>query len=70
MVPEEIVQAVCSYVSIPIIVGGGYSRSQSGRQNGGVALGASFVVVGSVFEETGWDGALIGAFASAIHCLD
>lgn len=68
MVPEEIVQAVCSYVSIPIIVGGGIRDPEAAAKR--VALGAAFVVVGSIFEETGWDAALIGAFASAIHCLD
>jgi len=65
MVPEEIVQAVSDYVSIPIIVGGGIRRPQDAARR--VILGASFVVVGSVFEETGWDAGLIGAFASAIH---
>lgn len=68
MVPKEIVQAVCSYVSIPIIVGGGIRDPEAAAKR--VALGASFVVVGSIFEETSWDAALIGAFASAIHCLD
>ena len=68
MVPEKIVQAVCSYVSIPIIVGGGIRDPEAAAKR--VALGASFVVVGSIFEETGWDAALIGAFSSAIHCLD
>ena len=65
MVPEAMVRAVCDYITIPIIVGGGIRDPKAAANR--VALGASFVVVGSAFEETGWDAALIGAFASAIH---
>lgn len=67
MVPEAMVRAVCDYITIPIIVGGGIRDPKAAAKR--VALGASFVVVGSAFEETGWDAALIGAFASAIHHL-
>jgi len=65
MVPEEMVQAVCDYVSIPIIVGGGIREPKEALRR--VALGASFVVVSSIFEQTGWAGDLIEAFATAIH---
>ena len=68
MVPEDMVCAVCDYVDIPVIVGGGIRDPKAAAKR--VALGASFVVVGSAFEETGWDAALIGAFAAAIHHLD
>lgn len=65
MVPEAMVQAVCDYVSIPIIVGGGIRKPEEAAKR--VGLGASFVVIGSVLEETGWDGRLIGDFAASIH---
>lgn len=65
MVPEAMVQAVCDYISIPVIVGGGIRLPEEAEKR--VALGASFVVVGSVFEETGWDAGLIRAFAAAVH---
>jgi len=68
MVPEEMVQAVSDYVSVPIIVGGGIRKPEAAAKR--VVLGASFVVVSSVFEEQGWDPELIGAFASAIHHLE
>ncbi|MCY4351532.1 MAG: geranylgeranylglyceryl/heptaprenylglyceryl phosphate synthase, partial [Gemmatimonadetes bacterium] len=48
MVPEETVQAVCGYVSIPTIVGGGIRDPKAAAKR--VALGAAFVVVGSIFE--------------------
>lgn len=65
MVPEEMVFAVSEYTSIPLIVGGGLREPESAAQR--VACGASFIVVGSVFEDNGWDAELIGAFADAIH---
>jgi putative glycerol-1-phosphate prenyltransferase len=68
MVPEEMVQAVSDYVSVPIIVGGGIRKPEAAAKR--VLLGASFVVVSSVFEEQGWDPELIGEFASAIHHLE
>ena len=65
MVPEEMVQAVSDYISVPTIVGGGIRQPEAAAKR--VALGASFVVVGSVFEETGWDAGLIESFACAVH---
>jgi phosphoglycerol geranylgeranyltransferase len=65
MVPEEMVLAVSEYTSIPLIVGGGIREPGAAKRR--VEMGASFIVVGGVFEECGWDAELIGAFASAIH---
>ena len=68
MVPEDMVCAVCDYVDIPVIVGGGIRDPKAAAKTGRTRR--VFVVVGSAFEETGWDAALIGAFAAAIHHLD
>ncbi len=65
MVPEAMVQAVCDYVSIPIIVGGGIRKPEEAGKR--VRLGASFVVIGSIFEENRWDAGLIRDFAATVH---
>jgi putative glycerol-1-phosphate prenyltransferase len=65
MVPEEMVLAVSEYTSIPLIVGGGIREPEAARKR--VAMGASFIVVGSVLEDRGWDPGLMGAFSDAIH---
>ena len=65
MVPEEMVLAVSEYISIPLIVGGGIRKPEEAAKR--VEMGASFIVVGSIFEPRGWDGGLMGAFADAIH---
>ncbi len=67
MVPEEMIEAVAGYASIPIIVGGGIRRPEDAAAR--VAAGASFVVVGSILE-TGGDASLVRAFVEAVHGSD
>ena len=63
-VPNEIVKAVSSQVSVPVIVGGGIRNPQTAREK--VKNGASIIVTGNFFEnENNWN--LIKEFASAIH---
>lgn len=63
-VPDEMVKAVSSYCSIPVIVGGGL-RSPSDVKSK-VANGASVIVTGNFFEdENNWH--LIKEFADAAH---
>jgi putative glycerol-1-phosphate prenyltransferase len=65
MVPEEMVRAVAGYVSLPILVGGGIRTPEAARER--VEAGASFVVVGSVLEETEWDASVVRSFSAAVH---
>ncbi len=63
-VPNEIVKAVSSQVSIPVIVGGGIRNPQTAREK--VENGASIIVTGNFFEnENNWN--LIKDFALAVH---
>lgn len=63
-VPEEIINAVCEQVSLPIICGGGLRNPKQAAAR--VAAGASFIVIGNRFQER--DGlALLTEFAAAIH---
>ena len=63
-VPNEMVKAVSSQCSIPVIVGGGIRNTQTAREK--VENGASIIVTGNFFEnENNWD--LIKDFASAVH---
>ena len=63
-VPNEMVKAVSSQCSIPVIVGGGIRTPQTAREK--VENGASIIVTGNYFEdENNWD--LIKDFASAVH---
>ncbi len=64
MVPEEMIEAVSSYISIPVIAGGGIRRPEDAGAR--VRAGASFVVVGSILEARGEPG-LVRQFADAIH---
>jgi putative glycerol-1-phosphate prenyltransferase len=64
MVPEEMVEAVAGYASLPVIVGGGIRRPEDAAKR--VAAGASFIVTGSVLEAQR-DTALVREFAQAIH---
>jgi phosphoglycerol geranylgeranyltransferase len=63
-VPLEMIKAVSSYVSIPVLVGGGIRDPETARQI--VGHGASFVVTGDVIEKSGTTG-LLRDFAEAIH---
>jgi putative glycerol-1-phosphate prenyltransferase len=63
-VPEEMIQAVDEYVSLPLVVGGGIREPRVAQEK--VRAGADFVVVGNAFETRGDTGRL-KEFAAAIH---
>jgi len=63
-VPVEIVRETASYVSVPLIVGGGIRNPRDAAER--VEAGASFIVIGNHFEERASD-ELIAEFADAIH---
>lgn len=63
-VPEEMVQAVCASIEIPVIVGGGIKSPDVAHQK--TQAGANIIVVGNHFEKTG-NNNLIKEFAHAIH---
>jgi putative glycerol-1-phosphate prenyltransferase len=63
-VPNEMVKAVSSQCTVPVIVGGGIRNPKTAREK--VENGASIIVTGNYFEdEDNWD--LIKDFASAVH---
>jgi len=63
-VPNEMVKAVSSYCSIPLIVGGGIRTAEEANQK--VNAGAKAIVIGNYFEnEDNWS--LLKDFAVAIH---
>lgn len=63
-VPNEMVKAVSSQCTVPVIVGGGIRTPQTAREK--VENGASIIVTGNYFEnENNWD--LIKDFATAVH---
>ncbi|MGQ9561590.1 MAG: geranylgeranylglyceryl/heptaprenylglyceryl phosphate synthase [Candidatus Oleimicrobiaceae bacterium] len=63
-VPPEMIKAVSSYVTLPVVVGGGITSPQEARAK--VDAGASFVVTGNVLEG-GNDVQLVRRFAEAVH---
>lgn len=63
-VPDEMVKAVAQIVNIPVIVGGGILTPEDAR--GKVEAGASFVVTGTIIENSK-DPGLLKKFADAIH---
>lgn len=63
-VPVELIQAVTKTVDLPLIVGGGIVSPEAARQK--VEAGASFVVTGTVIENSSEDG-ILKRFADAIH---
>ena len=64
-VPEEMVEAVSSYVSLPIVVGGGIRDPETARAK--VDAGASFVVTGTAVEE---DEGRLAELSAAVHIQD
>lgn len=63
-VPDEMVQAVAQYCSVPVIVGGGIKTPNTARKK--VEMGAKIIVTGNFFEnENNWD--MIREFADAVH---
>ncbi|MFQ6608073.1 MAG: geranylgeranylglyceryl/heptaprenylglyceryl phosphate synthase [Fidelibacterota bacterium] len=63
-VPVETVNAVSNGTQLPVIVGGGIRTPDTARKK--VLAGASFIVTGSVVEDTK-DFSLLAKFAAAIH---
>ncbi len=63
-VPTEMIKAVSSYITLPVVVGGGITSPQEARAK--VEAGASFVVTGNVLEG-GNDVQLVRRFAEAVH---
>jgi phosphoglycerol geranylgeranyltransferase len=63
-VPVEIIKAVSKTVDLPLIVGGGIVSPEEARKK--VIAGASFVVTGTILENSSEDG-LLKKFAEAIH---
>jgi phosphoglycerol geranylgeranyltransferase len=63
-VPVELIQAVSKTVDLPLIVGGGIVSPEAARKK--VEAGASFVVTGTIHENSSEDG-LLKKFADAIH---
>ncbi len=63
-VPEEMIERVAKYCSLPLIVGGGICTPEDARKK--VGAGASFVVTGTVVEKNS-SSAFIKEFADAIH---
>ncbi|MBU1680663.1 MAG: geranylgeranylglyceryl/heptaprenylglyceryl phosphate synthase [Bacteroidetes bacterium] len=63
-VPNEMVQLVSKYCTIPVIVGGGIRDAETARQK--VKHGAKVIVTGNYFEdENSWD--KLKQFAQAVH---
>jgi phosphoglycerol geranylgeranyltransferase len=62
-VPDQMIGAVSKYCQLPIIVGGGIRTPEEAGNK--VTAGASFVVTGTIVEESGLQ--LIRSFADAIH---
>ena len=62
-IPNKLVNAVNSYIDVPIIVGGGIRSPESAYEK--VQAGASFIVTGTVIENDSM--AMIKEFADAIH---
>lgn len=63
-VPNEMVKAVSSICSVPIIVGGGIKSPNVAREK--VDSGAKIIVTGNFFEnESNWD--MLKEFADAVH---
>ena len=63
-VPNEMIQAVDAYVTLPLVVGGGIREPRVAQEK--VGSGADFVVVGNAFE-AGGDISFLREFAAAIH---
>lgn len=63
-VPESMIESVSSYVSIPLIVGGGIRTPDDARKK--VEAGASFIVTGNILEQDP-SHILIREFSDAVH---
>jgi len=63
-VPVEMIQALSKTVDLPLIVGGGIISPETAQQK--IEAGASFIVTGTIHENSSEDG-LLKKFANAIH---
>jgi len=63
-VPENMIKTVTSYISIPIIVGGGIISPEDAERK--VDAGASFVVTGNILEKNE-NPDIVRQFAQAVH---
>jgi putative glycerol-1-phosphate prenyltransferase len=63
-VPDEMIQKVTQYCSLPVITGGGICTPEKAMKK--VAAGASFIVTGTIIEQNS-DLSLIKEFAESIH---
>jgi phosphoglycerol geranylgeranyltransferase len=63
-VPDEMIQKVTQYCSLPVITGGGICTPEKAMKK--VAAGASFIVTGTIIEQN-LDISLVKEFAEAIH---
>jgi putative glycerol-1-phosphate prenyltransferase len=63
-VPDEMIQAVKSSISIPVIVGGGINNPETARKK--VEAGADFIVAGTILENNN-DIHLLQALSDAVH---
>jgi len=63
-VPPEMIEAVSSYVTVPLIVGGGIRTGETAEA--AVRAGASFIVVGNALEKTAGH-SLLSELSAAVH---
>ena len=63
-VPDDMIKKVTQVIDIPVVAGGGIRDPDTAAEK--VKAGASFIVTGTLFEETE-NLARLGEFASAIH---
>jgi len=65
-VPDEMIQKIAKYSSLPMIIGGGIRNPEVAREK--VKAGASFVVTGTIIEKN-TDHSLVREFAEAVHSV-
>jgi len=63
-VPDEMIQKIAKYSSLPMIIGGGIRNPDVAREK--VQAGASFIVTGTINEENSHH-TLVREFAEAVH---
>ena len=63
-VPNEMIQKIATYCSLPMMIGGGIRTPDVAREK--VKAGASFIVTGTINEQNS-DHVLIREFAEAVH---
>jgi phosphoglycerol geranylgeranyltransferase len=65
-VPDEMIQKIAKYSSLPMIIGGGIRTPEAAREK--VKAGASFVVTGTINEQNSHH-SLVREFAEAVHSI-